>query len=130
MHSWQVQVAIRTALLADATLVAMVSGILDAPLANQTFPYITIGESTHTPDDLLIQHGAQSTLILHIWSRYEGMREAKEIMDRMYIVLHDKPLPVTGTQTVSCLFEFCEVIRDADGETQHGVMRFRVETFG
>lgn len=129
VRQWPVQQAIYGAMTADATLMGMVTGIFDGPNQNQQLPYITIGESTGTADDLVIETGAQTTHTMQVWDKSQGMARVKQIMDRITVVLHRKQLTITGTQAVECVLEFAETFRDADGETRRGAMRFRVATF-
>jgi hypothetical protein len=130
LRSWEVQKAIYAALTGDATLMGMVTGVFDQPGQNQAFPYITLGEDTNVPDDLLVATGSQNTHTIHTWSRAAGMSQIKQIMDRVYFVLHRKQLTVATTQAFECAIEFSETFRDADGQTRHGVQRCRVKTFG
>lgn len=130
LRSWEVQKAIYAALTGDGTLMGMVQGVYDQPDQNAAFPYITIGEDTNVPDDLLVATGSQNTQTVHTWSRSAGMSQAKQIMDRVHGVLHNKVLSVATTQAVECRMEFAETFRDADGITRHGVQRVRVTTFG
>lgn len=108
----------------------MITGVFDGPDQNQPTPYITLGDSTATPDDLLKETGAQTTHTLQIWDKSQGMARLKQIMDRIAVNLHKKALSISSTQLVECVLEFAETFRDADGETRRGAMRFRVVTFG
>lgn len=108
----------------------MVQGVYDQPDQNAAFPYITIGEDTNVPDDLLVATGSQNTHTIHTWSRSAGSAQLKQIMDRIYAVMHRRVLSVATTQAFECAMEFAETFRDADGITRHGVQRLRVKTFG
>lgn len=127
---WTVQQSIYAALSADSTLMGLVTGIYDGPDQNQAMPYITIGEGTGVPEDLVIETGAQSTNTIQIWDKSQGMAKLKQIMDRITTVLHRKALAISGTQAVECVLEFAETFRDSDGVTRRGGMRFRISTFG
>ena len=92
------------------------------------FPYIVIGEDSARPwdtDDVL---GSQVFVMLHIWSRYEGKKEAKAIMADCYNALNreSENLSATGFRFVDCLFDFAEVFDENDGVTRHGVCRFKL----
>ena len=67
---------------------------------------------------------------MDIWSRYRGSKEAKEIMDRIHTLLHDSSLTVSGTNLINLRFEFSDLVRDPDGITRHGIMRFRAILLG
>jgi hypothetical protein len=49
-------------------------------------------------------------------------------MDRIKVLLHNRKISIQDIQTVNCIVEFSEVLRDVD--TLHGVMRLRIITFG
>ena len=74
--------------------------------------------------------GAETTINIHIWSRYKGSKETKQIMDKVHDLLHDKSLSVTGVNLINLRFEYSDIMRDPDGVTRHGVMRFRAITLG
>lgn len=130
VRQWPIQQSLYSALTADITLMALVTGVFDGPDQNQPTPYITLGDSTGVPDDLVIETGAQTTHTLQVWDKSQGMARLKQIMDRITVVLHRKALVISGTQAVECVSEFAETFRDPDGETRRGAMRFRILTFG
>lgn len=94
------------------------------PAAN--FPYVVIGDDTSIAWDTDDQTGAEMTVTLHIWSRAGGYKQAKAIAGEIYAILHRASLSVTGHHLVDCLQEFSEFMRDPDGETRHGVLRYRI----
>lgn len=94
------------------------------PLSN--FPYVVIGGDTFLPWDTDDQLGSNITLTLHIWSRYGGMQQAKSIAGEIYALLHRANLTITGYHVIDCLCEFSEFITDPDGETRHGIVRYRL----
>ena len=46
-------------------------------------------------------------------------------MDKVHDLLHDVNLSVTGFSLINLRFEYSDILRDPDGITRHGVMRFR-----
>jgi hypothetical protein len=130
LRSWTIQQAVYGALTEDATLMSLVGGVYDNPPQNTNPPYVTLGDSTSAPDDLLIESGSQETLTIQVWTKDGGMRLVKQIMERIYIALHAKRFVISGTLLVSCVNELAEALREADGETRRGIMRFRISTFG
>lgn len=126
---YAVQAAVKAKLLADATFTASAgTRVYDHVPDQATFPYVTIGESTAIPFDTKDLTGMEQTVTLHVWSRYRGRKEAKEIMKAMYDVLNRGTLSVSGHSFHDCLFEFADTFEDPDGLTYHGVQRFRVTT--
>jgi hypothetical protein len=128
-HQQATQAALYSALTADAPLMAIVQGVFDGPDQNQAMPYITLGENTATPDDLIIETGGQLTFTVQFWDKAQSFSRLKQIMDRAVLVLHRKTLMIAGTQAVECVLEFAETFKDSDAETRRGVCRFRILTF-
>ena len=47
-------------------------------------------------------------------------------MSEVYDVLNRLKVVKDGYNVVDCLYQFSEALRDPDGETRHGVMRFKL----
>lgn len=90
-----------------------------------SFPYVVIGDDTHTPWDTNSHVGAESTITLHVWSRQRGNKEAKEVQGLIYAALHREPLAIDQYDLITLEFEFSETFKDPDGLSRHGVSRFR-----
>ena len=124
------QRAIHAALAGDGVLVGLLGGpqvFDDAPQATG-FPFVTLGATTERDWSTATEDGAEHIVTLHVWSRKAGRKEAREIMEAMKGVLHDRPLAVDGHRLVNLRHEFSEARRDADGETYHGIVRYRAVT--
>lgn len=130
--SWAVQQAIFDALTGAAALTALLgdgaAGVYDDVPENATFPYVTIGETFLSPFDTKTEIGVEHVVVLHIWSRYEGAKECKQIMTAIYDALNRAALSVSGQTVVDSRFTFAQTMRDPDGETRHGIQRFTVWT--
>ncbi|MFQ5954710.1 MAG: DUF3168 domain-containing protein [Kiloniellales bacterium] len=124
--SGAVQTAIYDRLTGDATLMGMVKAVHDQVPEDAKFPYVTIGDDTATDFDTKTETGQELTLTLHAWSRAHGRKEVKDILARIYALLHEQALTITGFTHVLARFEFTQTFRDPDGLTQHGVARYRV----
>jgi hypothetical protein len=48
----------------------------------------------------------------------------------VHTLLHDSSLSQTGFNLVNMRYEFSDVLRDPDGVTRHGIIRFRAITLG
>lgn len=90
------------------------------------FPYIVIGNDTVRAWDTDDTKGANATVTIHVWSRAAGFKECKTIMGEVYDLLNRGMLSKSGYQIVDSLFEFSETMLDSDGETRHGVARYRI----
>lgn len=122
-----IQQAIYSRLTGDSVLMSKVTGVFDYVPDNQTFPYITIGEATSAPYRTFSRFGEEVTVTCHIWSRYDGFKEALDILADMNRLLADRDdLSVTGYDLICCFFEFSETMRDPDGITRHVVARYRL----
>ena len=91
-----------------------------------TFPYCVIGNDTSAPWDTDGTRGAEITVTLHFWSRTEGFKQVKALMDQAYGLLNRAALTKTGYAVIDCLFEFSDTMHDPDGITKHGVQRYRL----
>lgn len=91
-----------------------------------TFPYCVIGNDTVRSWDTDDTVGAEITITLHFWSRAQGFKQVKSLMDQAYGLLNRATLAKTGYVVVDCLFEFSDAMDDPDGMTKHGVQRYRI----
>ena len=106
------------------------ASVFDDVPESTSFPYVQICEDNVTEFDTKDVNGSETTLTLHIWSEYKGSKETKQIMDRVHDLLHDSSLSVSGFNLINLRFEFGDIMRDPDGKTRHGVMRFRAVLLG
>jgi len=130
-HSLGLQKTIFDTLSADSTLTTTYSAAtLDFVPDNYTnFPYIKIGEETAVDNGTKDLQGNEHTLVIHTFSRYRGSKEVKQIMSRIYALLHESSLTVVGASLVNLRFEFSDIIKENDGLTTHGLQRFRAMVF-
>ena len=124
-HSLELQKSIFNALDGDSTLQNLVTDVYDFVPENTAFPYVKVGEETSLDNGTKTLQGNEQTLVIHTFSRYRGSKEVKEIMSRIYALLHESSLSVTGASLVNLRFEFSDVIKENDGFTSHGLQRFR-----
>ena len=129
--SFALKSAIYTALNNDSTLTdTHGAGVYDDVPEGSGFPYVTMGEETAIDYGVKGTDGSEQTVNIHVWSQYRGSKEVKTIMDRIHTLLHDSSLSVSGFNLVNTRFEFMDILRDPDGITRHGVMRFRAVMLG
>ena len=103
--------------------------VLDHAGPNQAFPYVTIGESLGEQADTLGEQGVNIELTVHVWSRQPGMQETQVLMARVKDALDRQRLPAAGFQWVDTIWTYAQTLREPDGMTRHGVLRFQVGTF-
>jgi hypothetical protein len=121
----QLQTSLYNRLSNDSNLLLKVKGVFDAVPKNQSYPYIALGEDTASDWSTKTNSGEEITHTLHVWSRYDGKKEAKEIMNLILESL-SQPLSIEGGFFIEfSKVELMEVFDDPDGLTRHGVMRLR-----
>jgi hypothetical protein len=121
----EVQAAIYTAI---APVVAPVK-VLDHAGPNELFPYITLGEFIASSSDPLTAEAVDLDMTIHVWSRQPGMQECENLMAQIKDALQYRDLPAANFEWVTTVWQYAQTMRDADGVTRHGVLRFRVMTF-
>ena len=124
------QSSIYTALNVSAITSTLACGVYDEVVEGNSYPFITLGEETaidYSTNNLV---GAETTINIHVWSRYKGSKQTKQILDKIHDLLHDVSLTVSGVNLINLRFEYSDIMRDPDGITRHGVMRFRAITLG
>lgn len=128
--SWELQKAIFSRLNTDTALTTTLScSVYDNVPANMDssgFPYVVIGEVTEGPNDTMGRTGRDLSVTIHIWSRYVGMKETKEIQNRVDELLDRWAPTVTGWNATQMQQELFETFMDQDGITRHGVSRYGV----
>ena len=107
-------------------LMAAVTGVYDHVDQGSAFPYVVIGEDSAAEFDTDTEIGAESSITIHTWSRYKGRQETKEIQQMIYDILHRAELTITDAKFYGLDWQFSDSFLEPDGETRHGVMRFRL----
>ena len=125
------QTTIYSTLSNDNTLTnTLGAGVFDEVVENASYPFVALGEETAIDYSTKDLDGGEFTINIHVWSQYKGSKQTKEIMDRIHDLLHDSSLSVSGFNLINLRFEFSDILRDPDGVTRHGVMRFRAIILG
>jgi len=104
--------------------------VYDEVVESASYPFISLGEETVIDYSTKDTNGGEYTINIDIWSQYKGAKQTKEIMDKVHDLLHDIDLTVVGFNLINLRFEFSDIMRDPDGVTRHGVMRFRAIILG
>lgn len=129
--SFDLQVAIAAALSAHAGVRSLAGNpprIFDDLPERAIFPYLAIGDDDVRDWSTGSERGAEHELTIHVWSRYAGRREAKLLMDAIIEAIDDQALSVNARRLVNLRFLGLESFRLGDGETWHGLTRFRAVT--
>jgi len=126
--SWALQQAIFATLCASDAIKDVAGDpprVFDAPPRGVAFPYIVIGDDTESDWSTATETGSEHALVVHVWSRADGHREAKLVADAMRDALDGAELAVTGQALVDIRYLETTFTRETDGETTHAVLRFR-----
>ena len=126
-----IQQAIAAKLTADVQLMLLLTGgIVDfrAIPPGQTYPFLTIGDSTEVPDDRLGRNGYDTTVTLHIFSRQPGAKECQAILTRLNALLNKQPLALGPQNHVGTWYEFSQPMGDpSDDRITHMPVRYRIQ---
>tara|TARA_R110000796_G_scaffold149072_2_gene265946 strand:+ start:1236 stop:1640 length:405 start_codon:yes stop_codon:yes gene_type:complete len=129
-HSIELQKIIFSTLSGDSNLTSTLgAAVYDYVPDSSAFPYVKLGEETALDNGTKSLQGNEHTLVIHSFSRYRGSKQIKEIMSRIYALLHESSLSVSGASLVNLRFEFSDVIKENDGLTSHGLQRFRAVVY-
>lgn len=123
---WPLQQAVYSKLTGHAPLMALVTGVYDEVPENVAHPYVSIGSITETTDDAHNQRGLDASVVLHVWSKYRGFKEASAILAALDAALDRQPLTVTGFRDVSIAHEQHTQVRDPDPDIRHINVSYRV----
>lgn len=94
------------------------------PEDHPSFPFVTIGEDVLGEWDTKTVNGFDGSITIHVWSRYSGRKETKQMQQTIYDTLHNQP-PVG---LIMLQHSSSETFLDPDGITYHGVSTYRVLT--
>lgn len=128
--SWDLQRGLYQTIAADNAVTTLLGGvhIYDDVPRDAAFPYLTLGETVVRDWSTGSDEGDEHLVTLHVWSRANGRRQTHRIMAALKLALHDATVSVANHRLVNMRFEFSDARREPDGETYHGVVRFRAVT--
>ena len=128
--AWELQKSIYAALIADGALTTLLGGahIYDDVPRGAQLPYVTFGQSTVRDWSTGTDPGHEHLFTMHVWTRVNGERQAHQIMSAIRDRLHDTTLALSGFSLINLRHEFSDSFREPDGETIHGVVRYRAVT--
>lgn len=135
--SWNLQTALFNLLKSANPSIAggsvydnLPDSVASATAPDSAFPYIQIGEVDLVPDDVDSvsgrDDGVVETITLHVWSRYAGQKEVKQIAQQIKDLLHDTQITVSGRSSALAVVSMFRAFLDPDGKTRHGVLTVEV----
>ncbi len=124
------QQGIYQTLTAANTVTDLLGGpnVFDHVPANARLPYLTIGQSVTRDWSTGTEGGSEHIVTLHAWSRAGGRKEVLAITGAVRDALHDIAISLADHNLVNLRYDFSQGRRDPDGETWHGLVRFRAVT--
>lgn len=116
--------------LADSADLAVLvaTRIYDNVPGDTGFPYLTLGDAQVEDWSVGEATGAEHRLTFNAYTRGGGRAEAKAILGAVNAALHDAELTLEGHRLVNLRFLSAETMREADGATWRGAIRFRAVT--
>ncbi|MFA5120006.1 DUF3168 domain-containing protein [Zavarzinia sp.] len=128
--SLALQQALFARLTADGALTALIGPRLhDRRPEPGGYPQVVIGEADVADDGSATRNGQRHLLTLHVWSRYRGRAEAKQILGLLAAALHRQPPALgSGLACISLRVQSTAVLDEGDGVTSHGVLRLLAVT--
>ncbi len=127
---WSLRRGIYQALAGSPDLGALIGGtrIYGDPAQAASYPFITLGQSLLRDWSTGTEDGAEHLLTLHVWSRAGGKKQVHDIIEAIKSTLRDQPLALVDHDLVNLRHEFSEARPDPDGDTYHGIVRYRAVT--
>ncbi len=128
--SWALQRSIYETLSNAPELTSRLGGdgIYSNPPQAAEFPFITIGQTVDQDWSTGTEDGSEHRITLHIWSRADSAMEVHEITEIVRNLLNDQALTLDDHNLINLRHEFSQARIDPDGETLHGIVRYRAVT--
>ncbi len=97
------------------------------PQNSETYPYIQVVPDLITQDDTDGERQFIATVRIMIFSRYRGMKEVNDLIDRVYNALHLWSMPDTANYSVGSLIEETRQTNvSPDGLTRYSVQDYQM----
>lgn len=92
------------------------------------YPFISFGRHVSRPLDGEAAELLEHDLSLHVWSRFRGRAQAREVLNAVRHSLTSIQPEATDVQLVSLRVVFADYLRAANGRTVQAVLRLRAVT--
>lgn len=129
VQSQTLRKSINQALKASSDLASLLGGvrIYDRPPEPAGFPFITLGQSALRDWSAGSEDGADQRVTVHVWSPFGGKKHMQDIIKAVLTSLSDWPL-AAGRERITLNHEFSEARLDPEGDSFHGIIRYRATT--
>lgn len=118
-----IQPALYSKLTSDGVLMGMVTGVYDAPPQNAAMPYVTLGEGTATLLPQLVSQISECQMEVRVWTAGPGRKSALAILNRLYGLLHQSSLTLSGFTLMSMQCTQAETAIDPANDRTEGTLQ-------
>lgn len=124
------KVAVRTHLIGDAGLVALLGGtrVFDEVPRGQATPYVVFAAAAARENGTSSDRGHIVELTLDIWSRQGGAKEALAVAERLETLLDDAALTLAGHRLITLRVASAETRRQPERDLTRASLRLRAVT--
>ena len=117
--------ALQTAIFSALTAAPPIgAAVYDRVPENAPYPQIEILGGMSRAWRFSAIWGEQITVEIHIWSRYDGYKEARNLLAAVRQRLDEQDLPMNGVGLVDIQYLNEDLMLDVDNMTRHGILRF------
>ncbi len=125
---WQLQKAIYTRLSTDGTLLGLVNNNVYEHVPQKTdYPFVSIEMGAARDWSTKTTKGSDIIVHVHSFTNDRGSKNCLGVMDRIYVLLHDVNLTVTGYNFVLVRFQEAQIIDRREASVYHGISVFRAK---
>ena len=124
-HSFDLQSAVYSLLSGDSSLDTLIGdGRIYDSVAPQdsAYPYVVIGMETVSDVGTNTLDGNIYNLNIEVWSQYRGQKQIKEVMERIYNLVNNVSISVSGADSVMSYVSSTTTMTEVDGITRHGIV--------
>tara|TARA_R110000737_G_scaffold63487_2_gene91084 strand:- start:85 stop:492 length:408 start_codon:yes stop_codon:yes gene_type:complete len=127
-HSFDLQTSLYNLLSGDSALDSLVGNnkIFDNVPQDTSYPYVILSNESAQNTGTKTLDGNEYSIDVEVWSQYRGKKEIKDIMERIYALLHDSSYAVSGANMVVSQVRSVITLIESDGITRHGVIALSV----
>ena len=125
-NCYELQKAIYEKLIGNSSLAAVINGIFNYPPQNPDYPFLTIGDIKIKDFPILGKTATDQELELHVWSREAGNRQAANIIEIIYGLLHNGIIEINEQTLLMMRFVSISIKLEDDGITYHGILILNV----
>lgn len=107
-------------------LSGMSAAVFDDVPEDEPYPYVIIGEVVASEDNSHDVFGTDGLFMCHIWSQYNGFREAYEIRDEIMQRVNYTSIPMEGHELSNVFIKHVDTrsLRDPDKNIRHVAVKF------